>query len=302
VQVISNLFLIFLSYTTYGGGKRILEVEERNYPPVTIVALKPEYMRSGQQTMRSLHLRGTAPDGADETKRSEKLGLMRVLIIEDDQRLARLMKRVLEDEHFLVDTAFTGDDGLEMALRDIYDLAVVDWMLPGRDGPSICRGIRAAQLRTATLMLTARGQVEDRVAGLNSGADDYMIKPFAFEELLARLHALARRLTPATGDRSELRQGEVVLDVRAHTARRGDRPLDLTSNEWNLLEFLMRHPGQSLSRQQILDYVWSFETDVQSTIVDVYVSYLRRKLNLPGQNVPIKTVRSIGYRLESENV
>jgi two-component system OmpR family response regulator len=231
---------------------------------------------------------------------------MRVLIIEDDQRLARLMKRVLEEEHFLVDTAFTGDDGLEMALRDIYDLVVNDWMLPGRDGPSICMGIRAAQLHTATLMLTARGQVEDRVAGLNSGADDYMIKPFAFEELLARLHALARRSSlhssPVTGDRSELRQGEIVLDVRAHAARRGDRPLDLTSNEWNLLEFLMRHPGQTLTRQQILDSVWSYETDVQSTIVDVYVSYLRRKLNLPGQNDPIKTVRSVGYRLENGNV
>jgi DNA-binding response OmpR family regulator len=227
---------------------------------------------------------------------------MRILIIEDDQRLARLIRRVLEDEHFMVDMAFTGDEGLEMALHGVYDLAVVDWMLPGRDGPSICREMRAARLRTATLMLTARGQVEDRVVGLNSGADDYMMKPFAFEELLARLHALGRRLTPAGGDGSELRRGDIVLDMRAHTARRGDRPLDLTSNEWNLLEFLMRHPGQSLSRQQILDYVWSFESDVQPTIVDVYVSYLRRKLNLPGQSDPIKTVRSIGYRLESENV
>jgi DNA-binding response OmpR family regulator len=227
---------------------------------------------------------------------------MRVLIIEDDQRLARLIKRVLEDEHFLADTAFTGDEGLEMAMRGIYDLAVVDWMLPGRDGPSICREIRSAHLRTATLMLTARGQIEDRVAGLNSGADDYMVKPFAFEELLARLHALARRLTPAAGDGSELRRGDIVLDLRAHTARRADRSLDLTSNEWNLLEFLMRHPGQTLSRQQILDYVWSFETEVQPTIVDVYVSYLRRKLNLPGESDPIKTVRSIGYRLENGNV
>jgi DNA-binding response OmpR family regulator len=227
---------------------------------------------------------------------------MRVLIIEDDQRLARLMARVLEDEHFLVDTAFTGDEGLEMALGGIYDLAVVDWMLPGRDGPSICRGIRAARVNTATLMLTARGQVEDRVAGLNSGADDYMVKPFAFEELLARLHALARRLTPAAGDRSELRQGDIVLDVRAHTARRGNRSLELTANEWNLLEFLMRHRGQTLTRQQILDYVWSYDTDVQPTIVDVYVSYLRGKLNLPGEADPIKTVRSVGYRLEGVNV
>jgi DNA-binding response OmpR family regulator len=144
--------------------------------------------------------------------------------------------------------------------------------------------------------------VEDRVAGLNSGADDYMVKPFAFEELLARLHALARRLTPAAGDRSELRHADIVLDVRAHTARRGNRSLDLTANEWNLLEFLMRHRGQTLTRQQILDYVWSYDTDVQPTIVDVYVSYLRSKLNMPGEADPIKTVRSVGYRLENQDV
>jgi len=209
------------------------------------------------------------------------------------------MKRVLEEERFQVDVAFSGDEGLEIALPGIYDLAVIDWMLPERDGPSICRSIRDAHLRTATLILTARTQVEDRVIGLNSGADDYLIKPFAFEELLARLRALARRLTPLSGDWSELRHGDIVLDLRAHIALRAERPLNLTFNEWNLLEFLMRNPGQTLTRLQILDYVWSYETDVQPTIVDVYVSYLRRKLNLPGQHDPIQTVRGIGYRLEN---
>lgn len=222
---------------------------------------------------------------------------MRVLIVEDDYRLARLMSRVLEEERFTTDVANDGNTGLDLALRGTYDVAIIDWMLPGRDGPSICRAIRSARLPLAVLMLTARGQVEDRVIGLDSGADDYLVKPFAFEELLARVRALGRRFTPVQGDPSELRGGDVVLDIRAHTARRADRILDLTPTEWNLLECLMRHPGQTLNRQQILDYVWSYESDVQPTMVDVYISYLRRKLSLPGLPDPIETVRGVGYRL-----
>jgi DNA-binding response OmpR family regulator len=227
---------------------------------------------------------------------------MRVLIIEDDQRLARLMARVLEEEHLNVDAAHDGDTGVELALRTAYDVAIIDWMLPGRDGPAICRAIRAARLPTALLLLTARGEVEDRVAGLDSGADDYLVKPFAFEELLARVRALGRRFVVAAGDSSELRCGDIVLDLRARTARRGAQALDLTATEWNLLECLMRHPGQALSRQQLLDYVWSYERDVQVSMVDVYISYLRRKLNLSGHADPIQTVRGIGYRLEAGNV
>jgi two-component system, OmpR family, response regulator len=228
--------------------------------------------------------------------------IMRVLIIEDDYRLARLIQRVLEEEHFAVDVAHDGDSGLEYALRGIYDVAVVDWMLPGRDGPSICRSMRAARLPTAILMLTARGQVEDRVLGLDSGADDYLGKPFAFEELLARVRALGRRFAvvgSGGSDPSELRSGDLVLDLRMHLARRGTHALDLTPTEWNLLEYLMRHEGQALSRQQILDYVWSFDRDVQPTMVDVYISYLRRKLSLPGLADPIETVRGVGYRIQA---
>jgi DNA-binding response OmpR family regulator len=227
---------------------------------------------------------------------------MRVLIIEDDQRLARLMGRVLEEEQMSVDMTHDGDSGVDLALRGTYDVAIVDWMLPGRDGPAICRAIRAARLPTALLMLTARGQLEDRVAGLDSGADDYLVKPFAFEELLARVRALGRRFSVVSGDPWELRHGDLVLDLRARTARRGRQPLDLTLTEWNLLECLMRHPNQALSRQQILDYVWSYERDVQPSMVDVYISYLRRKLNLPNQPDPIQTVRGVGYRLEAPNV
>jgi DNA-binding response OmpR family regulator len=227
---------------------------------------------------------------------------MRVLIIEDDQRLARLIKRVLGEERYDADIAADGDTGLELALRGSYDVAIVDWMLPGRDGPSICRAMRAARIPTAALLLTARGQVEDRVMGLDSGADDYLVKPFAFEELLARVRALSRRFAPPGGDVHELRQGSLVLDLRLRVARRGARALDLTPTEWNLLEFFLRHPGQTVSRQQILDYVWSYERDVQITMVDVYVSYLRRKLNAPGERDPIATVRGVGYRLEASDV
>jgi DNA-binding response OmpR family regulator len=189
-----------------------------------------------------------------------------------------------------------------MALQGIHEVAIIDWMLPGRDGPAICRAIRAARLPTALMLLTARGQLEDRVSGLDSGADDYLVKPFAFEELLARVRALSRRFTPAGSEPSELRLGDLVLDMRSHTARRGMRSLDLTPTEWNLLEYLMRNAGLGLSRQQILDYVWSYDHDVQIALVDVYISYLRRKLNAPGEADPIVTVRGLGYRLEASRV
>ncbi|HMK08681.1 MAG TPA: response regulator transcription factor [Anaerolineales bacterium] len=227
---------------------------------------------------------------------------MRVLIIEDDARLARLIAKVLQEDDVAVDVAADGETGLDLALRGTYDVAIIDWMLPGRDGPSICRAVRAARLATATLLLTARGQIEDRVAGLDSGADDYMVKPFAFEELLARVRALSRRFSVAAGDAWELRLGDLVLDRRSHTARRGEGSLELTATEWNLLECLMRHPGQTLTREQILDYVWSYETGVQLSLVDVYISYLRRKLQRPGRADPIRTVRGVGYRLDAQDV
>jgi two-component system, OmpR family, response regulator len=227
---------------------------------------------------------------------------MRILVIEDDRRLTRLVSSVLEDAGMVVDVAHEGDSGLEMALRGIYDVAVVDWMLPGRDGPAICRAVRAARLPTALLLLTARSQVEDRVQGLDSGADDYLCKPFAFEELLARLRALGRRFAVVSGDPSELRVGDVVMDLRALTARRGDARLDLSRTEWELLEYLLRHPHQTLSRNQILDHVWSYDSDVLPTQVDVYISYLRRKLHRRGAQDPIKTVRGVGYRLDPEDV
>jgi two-component system, OmpR family, response regulator len=222
---------------------------------------------------------------------------LRLLLIEDDQRLASLVKEVLEEEGFSVDMAHEGDIGLELGLRRIYDIAIIDWMLPGMDGPTIVRELRSANVTTAILLLTARSQVEDRVQGLDSGADDYLVKPFSFDELLARVRALGRRSRDKLTGNMELRCGQLVLDNKTHTARRGEKTLELTITEWTLLEYLMRHPGQVLSRQNIMDYVWSYENEVQSTMVDVYISYLRSKLNVPGMKDPIDTVRGVGYRL-----
>jgi two-component system, OmpR family, response regulator len=222
---------------------------------------------------------------------------MRVLVIEDDVRLAKLIARALREEHYTVEVLHDGDEGALQATSGSYDIAIIDWMLPGRDGPAICRAVRAARLPVALLLLTARGQVEDRVMGLDNGADDYLVKPFAFEELLARVRALSRRFAPAGGEGGELRAGALVMDLRSHTVRRGDLALDLTATEWNLLELFLRHPGQTLTRQQIFDYVWSLERDVQPNVVNVYMSYLRRKLGPPD---PLQTIHGIGYRLSAE--
>ncbi len=227
---------------------------------------------------------------------------MKILIVEDEVKTGDYLRQGLTEAGFVVDLARDGLDGLHLALSGDYDLIVLDVMLPSLDGWGILQTLRRSGRENPVLFLTARDQIEDRVRGLELGADDYLVKPFAFEELLVRVRALSRRFSIPNGERSELRSDDIVLDLRGHTARRGMRNLDLTPTEWNLLEYLMRNPGQTLSRQQILDYVWSYEQDVQTQMVDVYVSYLRRKLNAPGDSDPISTVRGIGYRLEKSNV
>lgn len=225
---------------------------------------------------------------------------MRILLIEDDRRLADLIVHMLQKAHYSVDAVYDGHTGLEAALQNVHQVAIIDWMLPGRDGPALCRAIRQARIPIAILLLTALGQVENRVTGLDSGADDYLPKPFAFEELLARVRALSRRFMPTSADATELRNGDLVLDLYSHNARLGNCPLDLSKTEWNLLEFLLRHPNQSLSRQQILEQVWAYDRDVQLTMVDLYISYLRRKLAacMHGEAYAeaLQTVRGVGYR------
>jgi two-component system OmpR family response regulator len=235
------------------------------------------------------------------TKSKVRAIFMRVLIIEDDKRLAGLIKRMLESERYNVDIIHDGNTGLELALRGIHDLAIIDWMLPGRDGPSIVRAVRNARLPLGILLLTARSQVEDRVTGLESGADDFLAKPFAMDELLARLHAISRRFNPEAADALELRVGNLVMDLRMHTLRRGEKPIELTRTEWDLLEYMLLHPRQILTRQNILDYVWSYDNEVKQDLVDVYISYLRQKLNVEGLADPIMTIRGVGYRLDSEH-
>lgn len=222
---------------------------------------------------------------------------MHVLIVEDDQRLAQLIGRVLEREGIKIALAFDGDSGFEQAMLGVHDVVILDWMLPGRDGLSIVRAMRAAKLRTGILMLTAREQVEDRVNGLTTGADDYLTKPFSLEELLARVVALDRRNDTGYQPAGELVAGDIIMNLRQHSARRGEIPLALSLTEWNLLEYLLRNRGKLVTREQIFNRVWTYDSDAQIKAVDIYVSHLRRKLKTSDSaEDPIETVRGVGYR------
>jgi DNA-binding response OmpR family regulator len=221
---------------------------------------------------------------------------VRVLVVEDEERLVRLIERVLQEERYDVDVAFDGASGLARALTTDYDLVILDVMLPGIDGIEICRTLRGRGVTAAILMLTARDGVDDRVLGLDAGADDYLVKPFAFAEMLARLRALGRRrLEPR--ETSQVQVEDLVLDLVRHEARRGGRLIELTAREFALLEFLMRHPGQVLSRNQILDNVWRFDPDLSSNVVETYVHYLREKIDRHERIKLLRTVRGVGYAI-----
>ncbi len=224
---------------------------------------------------------------------------MHIAVIEDERRLATLLRRVLTEERHVVDVAYDGPSGLDLAASGTYDLIVLDLMLPGMDGIEVCRRLRAARIETPVLMLTARGAVEDRVAGLNVGADDYLVKPFAMEELLARVAALLRRRGRGLDGGQTLQVGDLTLDLVRHEAQRAGRVIELTAKEFALLEFLMRHPGQVLSRTQIVDHVWRYDFDALSNVVDIYIHYLRDKIDRGFSHPLIKTVRGVGYRIEA---
>ncbi len=220
---------------------------------------------------------------------------MRILVVEDERELANVLKRGLEEHRYAVDLAFDGDDGLALAEMEPYDLVVLDVMLPGRDGFEVCRRLRAQGRNMPVLMLTARDAVGDRVTGLDSGADDYLTKPFAFQELLARVRALLRRQSPSRDPL--LRAGDLEINTVTHEVRRGGRPVDLTSKEYAILEYFTRHPNRVLTRSQIAEHVWDYDFVAMSNVVDVYIRYLRRKLDDDHEPRLLHTIRGTGYQL-----
>lgn len=221
---------------------------------------------------------------------------MYVLMVEDERRLAQVVRRVLEEEGHTVDTAHDGEEGLAMALEGSHDVIVLDIMLPEIDGIEVCRSLRRNRVDTPVLLLTALDSVDDRVRGLDAGADDYLPKPFAFQELLARLRALGRRKVQAR-EPSEMKSGDLVLDMRRRRAERSGTVIELSPKEFSLLEFLMRNEGRVVTRTQILDHLWGYDYATDSNLVDVYVAYLRRKVDRGHGRQLIRTVRGVGYAL-----
>jgi len=224
---------------------------------------------------------------------------MRILVIEDEHKIAGAIKRGLEQERYAVDVEYDGDGGLGSALNETYDVMIIDRMLPGSvEGLDICREIRAKGIHTPIILLTAKDQVRDRVQGLNAGADDYLIKPFSFEELLARVRALLRR--PAEAKGTVLEVGDLSLDTLSYKVSRQGKVIELSAKEFALLEYLMRNPSQVLSKDNIIAHVWDFDADILPNTVEVYIGYLRNKIDKPFKKPElIKTLRGFGYKLEA---
>jgi DNA-binding response OmpR family regulator len=223
---------------------------------------------------------------------------MRILVVEDDLRLGPSLKTGLEYNHYAVDLVADGLDGLHLGLTVEYDLVILDVLLPRMDGFAVCRQLRAERRAMPILLLTALGEVDHRVKGLDSGADDYLVKPFAFAELEARVRALLRRASGAV-DRSPVLQFlDIQLDTRSREVRRSDRIIQLSSKEYALLEMLLRHPRQVLTRTTIAEHVWDYDAENLSNVIDVYIRYLRRKLCESGEPDVIQTVRGAGYQLK----
>jgi DNA-binding response OmpR family regulator len=220
---------------------------------------------------------------------------MRVLVIEDEQKMADLLKRGLEEEGFQAEVAYDGDNGLKAGKEGKFDVIILDITLPGLDGFAVARELRAANIKTPILMLTARDSTEMKVQGLDSGADDYVTKPFAFTELLARIRALLRRAEDVT----KLQIGDLTLDLIHRKVMRGGEEVQLTGKEFNLLEFFMRHPDEILSRETLSEKVWNETFDALTNVIDVYINYLRNKIDRNREPKLIHTVRGVGYMLKT---
>jgi len=224
---------------------------------------------------------------------------MRILVVEDEHKIANAIKQGLEQERYAVDVEYDGDSGLGAALNETYDAMIIDRMLPGSvEGLEICRQVRQAKNHTPILLLTAKDQIKDRVEGLNSGADDYLIKPFSFEELLARVRALMRR--PAAAQTNIIQVGDLSLDTISYAVERSGRKIDLSAKEFALLEYLMRNAGRVLSKDNIISHVWDFDSDILPNTVEVYMGYLRSKIDKPFGRPLLHTSRGFGYSIRDK--
>lgn len=223
---------------------------------------------------------------------------MRILVVEDEHKIARALKKVLEQETYAVDVAYDGDEGYAMATTEPYDAAIIDRMLPGaHDGISIVKAMREQKIHTPVLLLTALGSVAEKAAGLDAGADDYLVKPFALEELLARVRALLRR--PTEQQSTILTAGDLSLDPATFKVTRSEQTIKLTSKEFALLEYMLRNQGRPLSKDVIISHVWDYDANILPNTVEVYVKYLRNKVDVPFKKALIHTVRGFGYKLEA---
>ncbi|MEO8391377.1 MAG: response regulator transcription factor [Chloroflexota bacterium] len=222
---------------------------------------------------------------------------MRILVVEDEKRMAALIRQGLEEDGYAVDVVGSGAEVFDWVENAPYDIVLLDIMLPGVDGLTVCRRLRAKGYTMPVLILTARDTLSDKVAGLDSGADDYLVKPFAIQELTARLRALARREAPSKT--AEWVVGDLALDPATKRARRGDRLIELTAKEYSLLETLMRHPNQVLTRAQIIEHVWDIDFDAESKLIEVYIHALRQKIDEGCDEKLIQTVRGLGYRISA---
>lgn len=222
---------------------------------------------------------------------------MRILVVEDEHRIANSIKKGLEQEKYAVDVAYTGTDGYDLAATEEYDLILLDILLPGIDGITLCKNLRTKGIHTPILMLTAKGQVRDKVDGLDSGADDYMTKPFSFEELLARIRALIRR--PKKSVSEQLTIADLKLNTKTYEVSRNKHQLRLSSKEFALLEYLMRHATAIITKEQIIAHVWDYESDILPNTIEVYIRNLRNKIDVPfpDETALIQTVRGFGYKI-----
>jgi DNA-binding response OmpR family regulator len=220
---------------------------------------------------------------------------MKILLVEDEHKIAGSIKKGLEQEAFIVDVAYDGTTGMDLAVGEEYDAIILDRMLPERDGLEICKVIREKGIHTPVLLLTAKDQLRDKVEGLNAGADDYVSKPFAFEELLARIRALTRR--PKTSVSQVLSVCDLTLDSMNFEVKRNGANIQLSTKEFALLEYLMRHPNRTISKEQIISHVWDYDADILPNTVEVYIGYLRNKIDKSHKTALIHTIRGFGYRL-----